>query len=127
MSLLSESGQLAKLTRTLQFPRSAAAHYWLAVVAVAALLLLRLGLGPLLHGHGAFLLFIPAILLAAGVGMAMASVFDVTHNLHGLSALIGIPGISIAELILGNTAERVLHDGSTDVLVVTPQGAVPRR
>jgi two-component system, LuxR family, sensor kinase FixL len=37
-------------------------------VAVAALLLLRLGLGPLLHGHGAFLLFIPAILLAAGVG-----------------------------------------------------------
>ena len=68
MSLLSESGQLAKLTRTLQFPRSAAAHYWLAVVAVAALLLLRLGLGPLLHGNGAFLLFIPAILLAAGVG-----------------------------------------------------------
>ena len=68
MSLLSESGQLAKLTRTLQFPRSAAAHYWLAVVAVAALLLLRLGLGPLLHGHGAFLLFIPAILLAAGLG-----------------------------------------------------------
>jgi len=32
-----------------------------------------------------------------------------------------------AELILGNTAERVLHDGSADVLVVTPQGAVPRR
>ena len=32
------------------------------------MLLLRLGLGPLLHGHGAFLLFIPAILLAAGVG-----------------------------------------------------------
>jgi universal stress protein E len=26
-----------------------------------------------------------------------------------------------AELIIGNTAERVLHDGSTDVLVVTPQ------
>jgi two-component system, LuxR family, sensor kinase FixL len=68
VSLLSESGQLAKLTRTLKSPRSAAAHYWLAVVAVAALLLLRLGLGPLLHGHGAFLLFIPAILLAAGIG-----------------------------------------------------------
>jgi two-component system sensor kinase FixL len=30
--------------------------------------MLRLGLGPLLQGHGAFLLFIPAILLAAGVG-----------------------------------------------------------
>ena len=34
MSLLSESGQLAKLTRTLQFPRSTAAHYWLAVAAL---------------------------------------------------------------------------------------------
>jgi len=45
-------------------------------------------------------------LLAAGVGMAMASVFDVTHNLHGLSALIGIPGISIAELILGVSLSR---------------------
>jgi universal stress protein E len=28
-----------------------------------------------------------------------------------------------AELILGNTAERVLHDGSADVFVVTPRGA----
>ena len=68
MSSLPESGQLARLTRTVSSPRSAAAHYWLAVVAVAALLLLRLGLGPLLHAHGAFLLFMPAILLAAGVG-----------------------------------------------------------
>ena len=49
-------------------PQSAATHYWLAVGAVAMLLLLRIGLGPWLHGHGAFLLFIPAILLAAGAG-----------------------------------------------------------
>lgn len=68
MSPLSESGQLVRLTRTLQSPRSAAAHYGLAVAAVGLLFLLLLGLGPLLHGHGAFLLFIPAILLAAGVG-----------------------------------------------------------
>jgi universal stress protein E len=32
-----------------------------------------------------------------------------------------------AELILGNTAERVLHDGNADVLVVTPQTAPARR
>lgn len=32
-----------------------------------------------------------------------------------------------AELIVGNTAERVLHDGSTDVLVVTPPTAATRR
>jgi two-component system, LuxR family, sensor kinase FixL len=49
-------------------PRSAASHYLLAVAAVGLLLLLRLALGPWLHPHGAFLLFIPAILLAAGVG-----------------------------------------------------------
>ena len=49
-------------------PQSAATHYWLAVGAVAMLLLLRIGLGAWLHGHGAFLLFIPAILLAAGAG-----------------------------------------------------------
>ncbi len=32
-----------------------------------------------------------------------------------------------AELILGNTAERVLHDGGGDVLVVTPQATTTRR
>ena len=31
-----------------------------------------------------------------------------------------------AELILGNTAERVLHDGNGDVLVVTPRGSIAR-
>jgi two-component system sensor kinase FixL len=64
VSLLSESGQLVRLTSA----RSPAVHYALAVAAVGLLLMLLLGLGPLLHGHGAFLLFIPAILLAAGVG-----------------------------------------------------------
>jgi two-component system, LuxR family, sensor kinase FixL len=49
-------------------PQSTAAHYWLAIAAVALLLLLRIGLGPWAHPPGAFLLFIPAILLAAGVG-----------------------------------------------------------
>jgi universal stress protein E len=33
----------------------------------------------------------------------------------------------LAELILGNTAERVLHDGSADVLVVTPPSGATRR
>jgi two-component system, LuxR family, sensor kinase FixL len=37
-------------------------------MAVGVALVLRLGLQPWLHEHAAFLLFIPAILLAAGVG-----------------------------------------------------------
>lgn len=68
MSPVSESGQLATSARSPHSVRSPAAHYGLAVAAVGLLFLLLLGLGPLLHGHGAFLLFIPAILLAAGVG-----------------------------------------------------------
>ena len=63
-----KAGRLARLTSAITSPRSVAAHYWLAAAAVGLLLLLRLGLGPLLHGHGGFLLFIPAILLAAGAG-----------------------------------------------------------
>jgi two-component system, LuxR family, sensor kinase FixL len=67
VSLPPEAGHVTRVMAILS-PSSAASHYWLAVVAVGLLLLLRLGLGPWLHPHGAFLLFIPAILLAAGVG-----------------------------------------------------------
>ena len=68
MSLQSEAGNFQRLKEAISSPQSAATHYWLAVGAVAMLFLLRIGLGPWLHGHGAFLLFIPAILLAAGAG-----------------------------------------------------------
>jgi two-component system, LuxR family, sensor kinase FixL len=68
LSLQSEAGNFQRLKEAISSPRSAATHYWLAVGAVAMLFLLRIGLGPWLHGHGAFLLFIPAILLAAGAG-----------------------------------------------------------
>lgn len=39
-------------------------------------------------------------LIAAGVGEAMASVFDINHSLHGLSALIGIGSLPIAAMLL---------------------------
>jgi two-component system, LuxR family, sensor kinase FixL len=68
LSLQSEAGNFQRLKEAMSSPQSAATHYWLAVGAVAMLLLLRIGLGPWLQGHGAFLLFIPAILLAAGAG-----------------------------------------------------------
>ena len=68
MSLQSEAGQFERLRGLILNPQSAASHYWLAIAAVGLLLLLWIGLGPWLHAHGAFLLFIPAILLAAGVG-----------------------------------------------------------
>lgn len=49
-------------------PPSTASYYGLALTAVGVALVLRIGLQPWLDGHVAFLLFVPAILLAAGVG-----------------------------------------------------------
>jgi hypothetical protein len=45
-------------------------------------------------------------LLAAAVGMGMAAIFDVNHNLHGLAAIIGIPSLPIAALILSVSLSR---------------------
>jgi len=39
-------------------------------------------------------------LIAAGVGEAMASVFDVNHSLHGLAALIGIGSLPVAAMLI---------------------------
>ncbi len=45
-------------------------------------------------------------LLAAALGLAMAAVFDFTHNLHGLSALIGIPSLPIAAVLTSHSLVR---------------------
>lgn len=39
-------------------------------------------------------------LIAAGVGEAMASVFDINHPLHNLAAMIGIPSLAIAAILI---------------------------
>ena len=68
MSFLPEASHFKRLRQAVLDRPTATGAYWLALAAVSVLLLLRLGLDPWLHGHAAFLLFIPAILLAAGVG-----------------------------------------------------------
>jgi len=45
-------------------------------------------------------------LLAAAVGMSMAAMFDVNHNLHGLAAMIGIPGLPIAAILISLSLVR---------------------
>jgi hypothetical protein len=45
-------------------------------------------------------------LVLAGVGEAMASVFDVKHSLHGVAALIGIPSLPIAAMLIGLSLRR---------------------
>jgi uncharacterized protein DUF998 len=47
-------------------------------------------------------------LIAAGIGEAMASVFDINHSLHGLAGIIGIGSLPVAAMLisvnLGRTA-----------------------
>ncbi|MBI2333731.1 MAG: DUF998 domain-containing protein [Chloroflexi bacterium] len=48
-----------------------------------------------------------AFLVAAGLGEAMAAVFDINHSLHGLTALVGIPSLSIAAMLISVSLARV--------------------
>jgi len=45
-------------------------------------------------------------LIAAGVGEAMATVFDITHDLHGLAGLIGIGSLPIAAMLISMSLSR---------------------
>lgn len=45
-------------------------------------------------------------LLAAAVGMTMAAMFDVNHNLHGLAALIGMPSLPVAAILISISLSR---------------------
>lgn len=45
-------------------------------------------------------------LIAAGVGEAMAALFDINHGLHGLAALIGMGSLPIAALLISLSLSR---------------------
>jgi two-component system sensor kinase FixL len=62
------AGLLHRLKRAILAPRSPAGAYWIALAATGVMLLIRLGLQHWLHHHAAFLIFIPAVLVAAGIG-----------------------------------------------------------
>ena len=62
------AGPGERLLRALVDPASARTHYLAAAALVGLLLLLAWGLHPWLGGRGAFLIFIPAVLFAAGFG-----------------------------------------------------------
>lgn len=45
-------------------------------------------------------------LLISAIGMGMAAVFDVNHNLHGLAAMIGMPNLPIAAVLISVSLGR---------------------
>lgn len=64
----SEDGRVERLWRALLDPTTTRTHYWAAAAAVLLLLMLRWGLHPWLEDRAAFVIFIPAVLLAAALG-----------------------------------------------------------
>jgi hypothetical protein len=48
-------------------------------------------------------------LMLAGIGQAMGALFDVNHPLHGLAAMIGIPSLCVAAVLLNLALAR--HPG----------------
>jgi Protein of unknown function (DUF998) len=45
-------------------------------------------------------------LLLAAVGMIMGGLFDVNHDLHGLAAMIGMPSLPVAAVLVGASLVR---------------------
>jgi hypothetical protein len=45
-------------------------------------------------------------LVLAGVGEAMAAIFDVQHSLHGLAAMIGMPSLPIAAILISISLKK---------------------
>jgi len=59
---------LDRFWSVLHDPAASATHYWAAPAAVGLMLLLGWGLHPWLQDRAAFIIFIPAVLIAAGFG-----------------------------------------------------------
>jgi two-component system sensor kinase FixL len=64
----SEGGRIDRLLGALFDPTTSGVHYWAAVAAVGIWLLLAWSLLPWFEDRGFFLIFIPAVLFAAGIG-----------------------------------------------------------
>ncbi|HEU4476071.1 MAG TPA: PAS domain S-box protein [Methyloceanibacter sp.] len=82
-------------------PETSSAHYFAAALAVIVSLMLAWGLYPWLVGHGSFLIFIPAVLLASSLGGLgpglLATAFSVVLGL----ALVSGSALTSAQMLEG--------------------------
>jgi hypothetical membrane protein len=46
------------------------------------------------------------ILLIAGIGIMMAAIFDVRHPLHGVAAMLSVPGLPVAALLISYSLKK---------------------
>jgi two-component system sensor kinase FixL len=63
-----DEGRIERYRRVLADPRTRAGHYWAALGTVVLLAMLAWGLHPWLQGRASFLILIPGVLIAAGLG-----------------------------------------------------------
>ena len=63
-----DGNRLDRFWRELHDPATSSTHYWAAPAAVGLMLLLGWGLHPWLQDRAAFVIFVPAVLIAAGFG-----------------------------------------------------------
>jgi len=100
VALQTEAGELDRLRTSILTPSQSAAPYWLALAAIAVLLVLRAALQPWVHDHVPFLMFLPAILLAAGLGGFKPGLLTTMVSLGlGLVFAGGADGLTNPELI----------------------------
>src|SRR5665648_24738 len=90
---------IERLRKAMLDPATSAAHFAAAVGAIGTLLLLAWGLHPWLEGRASFLILIPGVLIAAGLGgigpglvaTALSLIFGMLLIGHG--ALSGAPAL----------------------------------
>jgi len=99
LSFLPETRSFERLRQAV-LNRPSTGPYWLALGALGVLLLLRIGLEPWLQDRAAFLLFVPAVLLSAGVGGLGPGLTATTLGLTlGVLFVAGGEGLTNPEII----------------------------
>ena len=100
VALETEAGPLERVRTFVLKPPQQVMPYWLALGAIAVLFVLRAALEPWLHDRAPFLMFLPAILLAAGLGGLKPGLMATVVSLGlGLVFADGADGLTIPELI----------------------------
>ncbi|HYJ58178.1 MAG TPA: PAS domain S-box protein [Methyloceanibacter sp.] len=94
-----DAGRAKRALPALFDPLAPRIHYLAGAAAVGVLLVLAWGLYPWLHGRGFFLIFIPAILFAAGIGGLGPGLLATALSLAFGLLLVGVDALDIRAMI----------------------------
>jgi two-component system, LuxR family, sensor kinase FixL len=95
----SARGRPERLVAALLDPTASRTHYWNAAGAVAVMLMAAWGLHPWLEDRGSFIIFIPAVLFAAGLGGLGSGLLATALSLAFGLLLLGSTRLSYPEIL----------------------------